>query len=149
VAFNDLRHPEFFSVVRATSLDRFDYEPPSYHAIRITFIEPTEKHIEIEVRKATKQFIETYGATIYMEGWNNITYRPLMNVMLLGLAGKFFVSSIDTTGNKKTKMYIAMELKKFIDEVGPNSVIQICTYNATNILGTMDDIITTYPHVFK
>jgi hypothetical protein len=72
-----------------------------------------------------------------------------MNVMLSCLTNYIFLGSIDTTGNKKTKAYIAKELKKFIDEVGPRLVIQICTDNATNMLGAMDNIVTTYPHVFK
>jgi hypothetical protein len=37
------------------------------------------------------------------------------------------------------------KLKKFIDEVGPTFFIQICTNNAINMLGAMDDIVTTYP----
>jgi hypothetical protein len=64
VAFNVVRHPSFTAAVRATSLARFDYEPPSYHAMRMTLIEPTKKHVEAEVKKATKQSIDVYGATI-------------------------------------------------------------------------------------
>jgi hypothetical protein len=40
-------------------------------------------------------------------------------------------------------------LKKFIEDVGPRFVTQICTDNATNMLGAMDDIVTTYPHISK
>jgi hypothetical protein len=72
-----------------------------------------------------------------------------MNVILSCPTGDIFLGSIDTTRNKKTKAYIATELKKFIDNVGPRLVTQICTDNATNILGAVDDIITMYPHVFK
>jgi hypothetical protein len=72
-----------------------------------------------------------------------------MNVMLLCPAGDVFLGSIDTTGNKKTKAYIATKLKKFIEDVGPRFVTQICTDNTTNMLGAMDDIVTTYPHIFK
>ena len=60
-----------------------------------------------------------------------------------------FLGSIDTTGNKKTKAYIAIELKKYIEDVGPRFVTQICTDNATNMLRAMDDIITTYPYISK
>jgi hypothetical protein len=52
--FNVVRHPSFTTAVRATSLAQFDYEPPSYHAMRTTLIEPTKKHVEAEVKKATK-----------------------------------------------------------------------------------------------
>jgi hypothetical protein len=149
VAFNVVRHPSFTAAVRATLLARFDYEPPSYHAMRTTLIEPTKKHIEAEVKKATKQSIKVYGATICTDGWDNITRRPLMNVMLSCPAGDIFLGSTDTTGNKKTKAYIATELKKFIEDVGRRFVTQICTDNAINMLGAMDDIVTTYPHISK
>jgi hypothetical protein len=149
VAFNVVRHPSFTAAVRATSLARFDYEPPSYHAMRTTLLEPTKKHVEAEVKKATKQSIEVYGATICTDGWDNLTCRPLMNVMLLCPVGDIFLGSIDTTRNKKTKAYIATELKKFIEDVGPRFITQICTDNATNMLMAMDDIVTTYPHISK
>jgi hypothetical protein len=149
VPFNVVRHPSFTAAVRATLRARFDYEPPSYHAMRTTLIEPTKKHVEAEVKKATKQSIEVYGATICMDGWDNVTRRPLMNVILSCPTGDIFLGSINTTGNKKTKAYIAIELKKFIEDVGPRFVIQICTNNAINMLGAMDDIVMTYPHIFK
>ena len=44
-----------------------------------------------------------------------------MNVMLSCLADDIFLGSIDTTGNKKTKAYIARELKNFIKDVDPGS----------------------------
>jgi pyruvate-formate lyase len=69
--------------------------------------------------------------------------------MLSCPAGNIFLGSIDTTGNKKTKAYIATELKKFIEDVGPRFVTQICTDNAMNMLEAMDDIVTTYPHISK
>jgi hypothetical protein len=149
VPFNFVRHPSFTAAVQATLLARFDNEPPSYHVMWATLIEPTKKHVEVEVKKATKQSIEVYGATICTDGWDNVTRRPLMNVMLSCPAGDIFLGSIDTIGNKKTKAYIATELKKLIEDVGPRFVTQICTDNATNMLGTMDDIVTTYPHIFK
>jgi hypothetical protein len=149
VAFTIVQHPLFVAAVRATSQARFDYDPPSYHAMRTTLIKSRRKHVEEEVKKATKQSIEIYGATICTDGWDNVTRRPLMNIMLSCPTGDIFLGSIDTTGNKKTKVYTATELKKFIDAVGPRFVTQICTNNATNMLGTMDNIVATYPHIFK
>jgi hypothetical protein len=140
VPFNVVRHPSFIATVRATLLARFDYEPPSYHAMRTTFIEPTRKHVEAKVKKATKQSIEIYGATICTYGWMEQCYTSITNERL---------GSIDMSGNKKTKAYITMELKKFIDDVGPRLVTQICTDNATNMLGAMDNIVMIYPHIFK
>ena len=72
-----------------------------------------------------------------------------MNVMLSCPMGDIFLGSVDMTGNKKMKAYIAIELKKFIEDIGPRFVIQICTVNAINMLGAMDDIVMTYPHISK
>jgi hypothetical protein len=79
----------------------------------------------------------------------NVTHLPLIDVMLLDPAVDIFLDSINTGGHKKTKAYIATDLKKFTNEVGPNSMTQICTDNATNMLGIMENIVQTYPHIFK
>jgi hypothetical protein len=73
--------------------------------MRMTFIELTKKHVEVEVKKATKQSIEVYGATICTDEWDNVTRQPLMNVMLSCPTSDIFLGSIDTIGNKKTKAY--------------------------------------------
>ena len=54
VPFNVVRHPSFTAAMWTISLARFDYEPPSYHAMWMTLIESTKIHIEAEVKKATK-----------------------------------------------------------------------------------------------
>jgi hypothetical protein len=68
VAFIVFRHPTFIATMRATSLAQFDYGPLLYHAMRTSFIEPSKKHVEIKVKKATKQSIEIYGTTIFTDG---------------------------------------------------------------------------------
>jgi hypothetical protein len=73
VAFNVVRHLTFVAAVRAKSQAQFDYDPPSYYAMRTTLIEPRRKHMEAKVKKAKKQSIEIYGATICTDGWNNVT----------------------------------------------------------------------------
>jgi hypothetical protein len=149
VAFNVARNPLFVEAVRATLQGDFPYNPPSYHSIRTTHLEARKKKIEVSVAKETKYSIETYGATICTDGWDNVVHRPLMNIMLSCPAGDVFLGSIDTTGNSKTKEYIAGELKRYIENVGPRLVTQVCTDNAKNILGAMDDVVTSYPHIFK
>ena len=72
-----------------------------------------------------------------------------MNIMLSCPTGDIFLGSVDTSGNKKTKEYIARELKKFIKQIGPMKVSQICTDNAANMLEAVDKVIETYPHIYK
>jgi hypothetical protein len=48
-----------------------------------------------------------------LDGWDNVIHRPLMNVMLVCPTGDIFIGSVDTTGHKKTKEYIAGELRTY------------------------------------
>jgi hypothetical protein len=149
VAFNVARHPAFIAAVKATSAAGFYYSPPTYHAMRTRHIEPKLKKVKAEIEKATKQSIILYGATICSDGWNNVIHRPLMNVMLVCPAVDIFIGSVDTTGHKKTKEYIAGELKTYIEAISPNNVTQICTDNASAMLGALDELVATYPHLYK
>ena len=105
--------------------------------------------VEAEVKKATSFSIETYGVSLCSNSWDNVVHRSLMNIMLSCPAGDIFLGSVDTSGNKKTKEYIAGELKKFMEQIGPMKVSQICIDNAANMLGAMDKVIETYPHIYK
>jgi hypothetical protein len=81
------RHPAFVAAVKATSIVSFNYIPPLDHAIQTKYIEPKVKQVKAEIKKATKQSIALYGATICSDGWDNVIHQPLMNVMLVCPAG--------------------------------------------------------------
>ena len=44
---------------------------------------------------------------------------------------------------------IADQQKVFIDKVGSKYVTQVCTDNAPNMLGALNNITNTYLHIFK
>lgn len=50
---------------------------------------------------------------------------------------------------QKTREYISIEFKQFINKVDPNNVILVCTNNAPNMLGATNDILWTYLHIYK
>ena len=77
------RHVTFVAAVKATSMAGFDYIPPSYHAMQMKHIKPEKKQLNTKIKKAKKQPIALYGATICLNGWNNVIHRLLMNVILV------------------------------------------------------------------
>jgi hypothetical protein len=149
VAFNVARHPTFMAAVLATSRAGFDYHPPAYSAKRTKHIEPKKKQVQLQIEEKTRHCISLYGATICSDGWDNVVRRPLMNVMLVCPVGDVFLGSIDTTGNKKNIGYIADKLKEYIEVVGPENVVQICSDNANAMLGAMNEVVREYPHIYK
>jgi hypothetical protein len=149
VAFNVARHPAFISAVKITSTTGFDYTPPMYHAIHTKHIKSNVKQVKAEIKKAMKQSISLYTATICFNGWDNVIHWPLMNVTLVCPAGDIFINLVDTTNHKKTKEYIAEELNSYIEVVDPNNVTQICSNNANAMLGVLDELIVLYSHLYK
>jgi hypothetical protein len=145
VAFNVARHLAFVAAVKEISMAGFDYTPPTYHAMQTKHIKPKVEQVKTKNEKAIKQSIALYGATICSDGWNNVIHRLLMNVMLVCPAGDIFIGSVDTTGHKKTKEYIAKELKMYIEAVSSNYMTQICLDIASAMLGALDELVATYP----
>ena len=135
--------------MRATLLARFDYSPPLYHQLKTNLIESKKLNIEKEIKKKTDVSIATHGISICTDSWDDVNHRPLMNVMMSCPASNVFLDSIDTSRERKTMVYIVDQLKAFIQKIGPWKVTQICTNNAKNILGIKNDIVLTYPHIFK
>ena len=63
-------------------------------------------------------------------------------------AGEHFLGSVDTSGHKKTTEYQALIIEKYIEEVGPNNVVQIATDNASVMKAATDIITTKYGHMY-
>jgi hypothetical protein len=148
VPFNVARHPAFIEAVKATSQARFEYSPPSNHQFRTNLIEPRRLQIEKQIQEKVGFAVKHYGVSICTDGWDDVNRRPLMNVMMSCPAGDVFLGSIDTTSQKKTMHYIADQMKVYIEKVDPKYVTQVCTDNAANMLGALQDITRTYPHIF-
>ena len=117
--------------------------------MRTKHIEPTRKHVKMQIEEKTKHCISLYGTTICSDGWDNVVHRSLMNVMLVCPVEDILLGSIATTGNKKDKEYIAEKLKEYIEAVGPHNVVQICSDNASAMLGAMDKVVEDFLHIYK
>ena len=47
-----------------------------------------------------------------------------------GTKGDVFLGTIDTIDNHKDHTYVAMQILSFVQKVGADNVVQICTNNA-------------------
>ena len=148
IPFNVARHPAFLDAVKSTSESRVGYKPPAYHALRTKLIKSTKDEVAATVAEKTRAPIHKYGVTICSDGWDNVTHRPLMNVMLSCTSGEVFLGSIDTTGECKDATYVANCMGDYIDEIGAQNVVQVCTDNAANMLATGALLVRRFPHIY-
>jgi hypothetical protein len=116
-----------------TSEMRTSYLPPSYHNICKRLLNETKHKIKAQIAERTKMFIRTYGATLVGDGWSSVNNHPLLNMMCVSPAGEEFLEAIDTSGHMKDVVYIADVIKRYLIEVGPENVVQVCMDN-TNVM---------------
>ena len=114
-----------------TSEMRTSYLPPSYHNIRKKLVNETKHKIKVQIAERTKMFTRTYGATLVGDGWSLVNNHPLLNMMCVSPPGKEFLGAIDTSGHTKNVVYMADVIKRYLIEVGPENVVQVCIDNAS------------------
>jgi hypothetical protein len=117
--------------MKMTSEMRTSYLPPSYHDIRKRLLNETKHKIKAQIAKRTKMFLRTYGATLAGDSWSSVNNHPLLNMMCVSPAGEEFLGAIDTSGHMKDAVYVVDVIKRYLIEVGPENVVQVCTDNAS------------------
>jgi hypothetical protein len=117
IPFTAARSTSFKKAVKMTSEMKTSYLPPSYHDICKRLLNETKHKIKAQIAERTKMFIRTYGAMLAGDG--------------VSPAGKEFLGAIDTSSHMKGVVYIADVIKRYLIEVGPKNVVQVCTDNAS------------------
>ena len=87
--------------------------------------------IKFQIVEQTKMFIRTYGVKLIGDGWNLVNNYSLLNMMCAPSANKEFLEAINTLGHMKDRVYIADVIKRYLIEVGPQNVLQICMDSAS------------------
>ncbi|KAG0595794.1 hypothetical protein M758_UG198100 [Ceratodon purpureus] len=77
-----------------------------------------------------------------------LSARKAEMVRQSGTRGDVFLGTIDTTGHYKDSDYIASQIRPFVERAGPQHVVQVCTDNAPNMLGSSRMLETRYPHIY-
>ncbi len=91
--------------------------------------------------------MQTTGASIASDGWDDRQGRPLLNVVLITAQGAMFIKSVDTSGEIKSAHYIAQVLGEAIEEAGVENVVQVITDNAANCKAAGRILEERYPSV--
>ena len=102
------------------------YVPPNRNRLST---EHLDKAYDIQVQAEQSQSsgdLSTYGATICSDGWNSITDRSLINVMLSMVSGSWMKMSLDASKKTKGNNFIAdLIVKEIMSLPDPRSVIVV------------------------
>ena len=58
------------------------------------------------------------------------------------------MGTIDTIGNYKDDTYVATQILSFVQKVGTDNVVQICTDNALVMSSAACDVMRLNPHMY-
>jgi Protein of unknown function (DUF 659)/hAT family C-terminal dimerisation region len=150
LSFNVLRNPFFVQmctdVAMAGKANAGVYSPPVYEAVRTKLLASEVEKVKTEL-EPFRDTLKDFGCTLVSDGWTNIQGRPLLNILLVSGHGSEFLFSVDCSGDTKTGVYISEVLKKAIEMVGSENVVQVCMDNAANC-GLAGRIIEKeFPHI--
>ena len=162
IPFNVVRHPAFANAVREAVCHRMPaYKPPSYNAIRTTLLAAKKKNLDKQVKEKLGNSIDKYGVTLCCDGWDNVQNwtlnivpsstwfpRPLLNMVQCGTKGNVFLDTIDTTSNHKDHTYVATQILSFVQKVGADNVVEICTDNAPVMSLAACDVMRINRHMY-
>ena len=86
--------------------------------------------------------------SIVSDGWTNSRHRPLINIIATSPKGAMFIKAEDYSRELKDAQLIANVLATTIDQIGPNKVVQVITYNAPVCKAVGLIIESRYEHIF-
>jgi hypothetical protein len=148
IPFVVVRFASFQKAVKMTSEMKRSYFPPSYHDICKRLPNDTKNKIKAQIAERTKMFIKTYGTTLVGDDWSLVNNHPLLNLMCVSLASKEFLGAVNTFSHMKDAIYIANVIKRYLIEVGPQNVLQVCTINASVMRKAIGIVQKEWPHLY-
>ena len=143
IPFNVVRHPAFVNARHWMPA----YKPPLYNAIYATFLAAKKKNLDKQVKEKLGNSIDKYSVTLCCDGWDNVQNRPILNMVQCGTKD-VFLGTIDTTHNHKGHTYVATQILSFVQKIGANNVVQICTNNALVMSLVTCDVMWINRHMY-
>ena len=74
------------------------YKPPSYHALRTDLLQKAKAEVDSDLAVWRKDGLDVTGFVLSSDGWEDVTGKPLINIVLSTPKGSQFVRAVDTTG---------------------------------------------------
>jgi hypothetical protein len=123
------------------------YRSPSYHEIRVPLLDRAVTRTT-ELRKKHEEAWKEYGCTLMSDGWTDTSHRHLINFLANSPAGTFFLGSVDASSEIANAEMLADLLKKQIDKIGEQYVVQVVTDNGANFKAAGRILMERIPHLF-
>ena len=147
IPFYFAKNPFYVSMFEAVAIVGPGYRPPTYEELRGPILqnEKVDTTHRLEELRASWEFT---GCTVMSDGWTDGKGRTLLNFLVHCPRGTMFMKSVDASAHIKDAVLLCDLLDEFIQEVGPQHVVQIITDNAANYVAAGRMLMSRYPTLF-
>jgi hypothetical protein len=123
------------------------YRGPSYHNIRVSWLERAVKRTSSMTAKHEESWKE-HGCSLMSDSWTDVRGRHLINFLANSPAGTHFLCSIDASSEIANANMLADLLENQIDKIGRENVVQVVTDNGANFKAAGRLLMERIPHLF-
>jgi hypothetical protein len=131
IPFNIAKNPFYHSMFEVAAIVGPGYRGPSYNELR----GPLLQGEKVDCTKRLGELRESWeitGCTVMSDGWTDGKGRSILNFLVNCPRGTMFIKSIDASAYVKDAQLLCELLDNFIQEIGPQYVVQVITDNAAN-----------------
>ncbi|XP_073024697.1 uncharacterized protein [Primulina eburnea] len=147
IPFNAVKYDSFKEFCRASSYCTHDWKPPSYHEVRVTYLNKEIQSTKILLKEYEADY-KKYGCSLMADGWTDGKNRTLINFLVNGPRGTIFLESVDASGFSHTGLKLFDLLEKYVEKIGPKNVVQLVTDNASANISAGKYLTIRFPHIF-
>ena len=147
IPFNFANNPFYMSMFEAAAVIGPGYKPPTYEELRGPILQNEKAECSHRLEDLRKSW-ELTGCTVMSDGWTDMKGRTLLNFLVHCPRGTMFLKSVDASAHVKDAGLLCRLLDDFIQEVGPQHVVQVITDNAANYVSAGRMLMDMYPSLF-
>jgi hypothetical protein len=146
LSFRMINDPDFKAAIEAIADFGENHKLPSLVSLCTTLLDKEKVSVAAEL-KSFMASARSNKATITSDGWSDTRNRPLLNVLMVTPKGEKFLESVDASGDTKDADFIAQVVGKAIEDVGAETVVQVCMDSAAVCKATGRKLEARFPHI--
>jgi hypothetical protein len=147
IPFYACANDEFSQMCKAIGQFGPGLVPPSQDALREKLLEEEYERTQSLLQEHEAERVKN-GCSIMTDTWSDRKRRSIMNLCTNCADGTSFISFKEMSDVSHTSEVIFNLVDTAIEEIGPESVVQVVTDNASNNMGAKNLLEEKRPHVF-
>ena len=147
IPFNFAKNPFYVQMFEAAALVGGGFKPPTYEELRGPILQDEKTDCTRRLEELQRSWDLT-GCSVMSDGWTDMRGRTLLNFLVHCPRGTMFMRSVDASAHVKDAALLCGLLDEFIQEIGPQHVVQLITDNAANYVAVGRMLMAKYPTLF-